>query len=81
MKAKSRFSDSYIQDYRENIGKIIRNRREVKGFSQDELAEMMEVQRSTISKIENGKFGVSIDYLVKFAWYLDLDVVLLPKEK
>ncbi|RZK10574.1 MAG: XRE family transcriptional regulator [Flavobacterium sp.] len=81
MKAKSRFPDSYIQDYRENIGKTIRNRREEKGYSQDELAEIMEIQRSTISKIENGKFSVSIDYLVKFAWYLDLEIILLPKEK
>lgn len=81
MKAKSRFPDNYIQDYRENIGRSIRNLREEKGYSQDELAEMMEVQRSTISKIENGKFGVSIDYLVKFAWYLDFSIALLPKEK
>jgi transcriptional regulator with XRE-family HTH domain len=81
MKEKSKFPDDYVQKYRETIGKIIRRRREEKGYSQDELAEMMEVQRSTISKIENGKFGVSIDYIVKFAWYLDFDIELHPKEK
>lgn len=81
MKTKSRFPDNYIQNYRENIGKIIRSRREEKGYSQDELAEIMQVQRSTISKIENGKFAVSIDYIVRFAWYLDFDIALLPKEK
>ncbi|MBD0333744.1 MAG: helix-turn-helix transcriptional regulator [Chitinophagaceae bacterium] len=81
MKTKSRLPDNYIQNYREDIGKRIRNLREEKGYSQDDLAEMMEIQRSTISKIENGKFGVSIDYLVKFAWYLDFDIALLPRDK
>jgi len=36
----------------------------------------MEINRSTISKIENGKFAISIDYLVRFAWYLDFDIEL-----
>ena len=81
MKAKSRFPDNYLQTYRENIGKNIRTLREEKGYSQDELAEIMEVHRSTISKIETGKFAITIDYLVKFAWYLDFDIVLRSKEK
>ena len=81
MKSKVKFPNNYIQDYRENIGRAIRSIREEKGFSQDELAEIMEVQRSTISKIENGKFSVSIDYIAKFAWYLDFEIALLPKEK
>lgn len=51
------------------------------GYSQDELAGIMEVQRSTISRIENGKVGISIDYIVKLAWFLDFDIELLPKER
>jgi transcriptional regulator with XRE-family HTH domain len=50
-----------------------------KGFSQDELSEIMEVNRSTISKVETGKFAITIDYLVKFAWYLDFDISVLEK--
>ncbi|MFV8353405.1 helix-turn-helix transcriptional regulator [Flavobacterium sp. XS2P14] len=59
------------------MGQNIREIREKRGYSQDELAEIMEVNRSTISKIENGKFSFSIDYLSKFSWFLqfDLDVV------
>lgn len=81
MKAKIRFPDNYIQTYREKIGKNIRTLREEKGYSQDELAEIMEVHRSTISKIETGKFAITIDYLVKFAWYLDFDIALVEKDK
>jgi len=63
------------------IGKQIRAFREAKGFSQDELAEIMEVNRSTISKVETGKFAITIDYLVKFAWYLDFNISVLEKQR
>jgi transcriptional regulator with XRE-family HTH domain len=81
MNKQSRPTEQYIQENREAIGKQIRAFREKKGFSQDELAEIMEVNRSTISKVETGKFAISIDYLVKFAWYLDLDISVLEKQE
>lgn len=81
MKTKSRLPINHVQEYRESIGKRIRGFRDEKGFSQDELAEIMEVQRSTISKIETGKFAITIDYLVKFAWYLDFNIALVENEK
>ena len=71
---------NYLQKYRQKIGERIRTFREEKGYSQDELAEIMVVSRSTISKIENGKFSVSIDYLVKFGWHLGFEVALEKKE-
>ena len=80
MNKKSRPSEHYIQENREVIGKQIRTFREKKGFSQDELAEIMEVNRSTISKVETGKFAITIDYLVKFAWYLDFNISVLEKQ-
>ena len=80
MNKQSKPTEQYIQENREAIGKQIRAFREKKGFSQDELAGIMEVNRSTISKIETGKFAISIDYLAKFAWYLDLDILVLEKQ-
>ncbi len=79
MNKKSRPSEQYIQENREVIGKQIRVFREKKGFSQDELAEIMEINRTTISKVETGKFSITIDYLVKFAWYLDFNISVLEK--
>jgi len=80
MNKQSRPTEQYIQENREAIGKQIRAFREKKGFSQDELSEIMEVNRSTISKVETGKFAITIDYLVKFAWYLDFDFSVLEKQ-
>ena len=80
MNKKSRPTDQYIQEQRELIGRSIRAFREKKGYSQDELAEVMDIHRSTISKIETGKFAITIDYLVKFAWYLDFDISVLEKQ-
>ena len=81
MNKKSRPSDEFIQDQRESIGMNIRALREKKGYSQDDLAEIMEVHRSTISKVETGKFSITIDYLVKFAWYLDFDICVIEKNR
>ena len=80
MNKQSRPTEQYIQENRETIGKQIRTFREKRGFSQDELSEIMEVNRSTISKVETGKFAITIDYLVKFAWYLDFDISVLEKQ-
>jgi len=71
---KQKPTDLYIQMQREIIGKQIRDLREKRSLSQDELAEMMQVRRSTISKVETGKFAITIDYLVKFGWYLEFDI-------
>ncbi|MFT3680690.1 MAG: helix-turn-helix transcriptional regulator [Ferruginibacter sp.] len=79
MNKKPRPTDKYIRGQRESIGMSIRAFREKKGFSQDELAEIMEVHRSTISKVETGKFSITIDYLVKFAWYLDFEISVIEK--
>ncbi len=80
MNRKSKPTEEHIQENREAIGKKIRALREKKGFSQDDLAEIMEVNRSTISKVETGKFSITIDYLVKFAWYLDFSISVLEKQ-
>ena len=81
MNKKAKPTEQYIQENRELIGKQIRALREKKGFSQDELAEIMEVHRSTISKVETGRFAITIDYFVKFAWFLDFDITVLEKER
>lgn len=79
MSKKSRLTDDYILEQRASIGMCIRAYREGKGYSQDELAQIMKVHRSTISKVETGKFAITIDYLLKFGWHLDFNISLLNK--
>lgn len=71
--------DIYLYDRRLIMGQNIREIREKRGYSQEQLAEIMQISRTTISKIENGKFSISIDYLVKFGWYLNFDIDFIDK--
>ena len=73
--------ENYLHDCRLKMGQNIREIREKRGYSQDELAEIMEVNRSTISKIENGKFSFSIDYLSKFSFFLNFDLTIVDTVK
>ena len=73
--------DEFLHISRIKMGETIKNRREKKGFSQGQLSEIMKVSRTTISKIENGKFNCSIDYLSKFSWFLEFEVVFKDKKK
>nr|WP_169627285.1 helix-turn-helix transcriptional regulator [Flavobacterium gelidilacus] len=58
------------------MGESIRKIREEKGYNQEQLAEIMKVNRTTISKIESGKFNCSLDYLSKFSWYLGFEITI-----
>ena len=68
-----------VQEFRIKLGEKIRIIREQRGFSQEELAELMRINRSTISKIENGKFSITVDYLVRFSFYLDYEFKIIEK--
>lgn len=50
---------------RDRIGLSIKSVRQRKGLTQEQLAELSGMTRSTISKIEAGKFNASIDLLEK----------------
>lgn len=80
MKYSDNIKEGFITAQRLKIGDTIRVLRERRGYSQDELAEIMEVNRSTISKIENGKFSIGIDYLSKFSWFLDFDFLIVDNK-
>jgi transcriptional regulator with XRE-family HTH domain len=81
MNNSENIKEDFIKEHRLKIGDAIRDIREKRGYSQDDLAEIMKVNRSTISKIENGKFSFSIDYLSKFSWFLDFNITILDNEK
>jgi transcriptional regulator with XRE-family HTH domain len=80
MKHSENIKENFILENRLKIGDSIREMREQRGYSQDELAEIMEVNRSTISKVENGKFSFSIDHLSKFSWFLEFDFMVVDNK-
>lgn len=53
--------------YREEIGSGLQTLRVQKGLTVRELGELSGLAFTTISKIENGKYNVSVDILGKVA--------------
>jgi len=72
--------EEFLSSNRIFIGQEIRRYRLKKKYNQQCLAVIMGINRATISKIENGKFAISIDYLAKFGWHLDFSVRLFNQE-
>lgn len=70
-------SESQIKAQRLKLCDTIRIVREQRGYTQDQLAEKMQISRSTISKIENGKFSISVDYLIRFSLFLDYQFIVV----
>ena len=71
--------DSQIKLNRLSIGKSLKLIRETRGYSQEQLAEMMQVNRSTIVKIENGKFGITVDFLAKASIMLNYEFKVIER--
>jgi transcriptional regulator with XRE-family HTH domain len=79
MNAELTATENQIKDYRLKLGDKIRIVREQRGYSQEQLADLMNINRSTISKIENGKFSITVDYLVRFSICLDYEFKVVEK--
>ena len=57
----------------EGVGLNIRNERNFRGLSQEQLALAADLDRSYISEIELAKFSASLDVLERIANALDID--------
>lgn len=79
MKAELIATENQIKGYRLKLGEKIKLIREKKGYSQEQLGELMNINRSTISKVENGKFSITVDYLVRFSIFLDYEFKVVEK--
>lgn len=61
---------------RKEIGTAIMEIRRSKGYNQKQLAEVLGISRSTLSKIENGNFAISVDYLERISLALNFQIIL-----
>ena len=79
MSSETTDTENEIVYHRLKLGDKIRIVRDQRGYSQEQLAELMNINRSTISKIENGKFSITVDYLVRFSIFLDYEFKVVEK--
>jgi transcriptional regulator with XRE-family HTH domain len=77
---KGNINEEYLIEVRKILGSWIKQMREDKKLSQQQLADKMGISRSTISKIEDGKWNFGIDTLTIFALHLDFFQFLVPKD-
>jgi transcriptional regulator with XRE-family HTH domain len=66
---------------RDRVGLNVRNLRNSRGLSQEQLALAADVDRSYISEIELAKNSASIDVLERIADALDVDTKVLFNER
>lgn len=60
--------------YSDKIGKDIRSVREGKGYSQEYMAEMLDMVQSSYANLESGKSAMSVDRLLHICDILHMDV-------
>jgi transcriptional regulator with XRE-family HTH domain len=67
----------------EQVGRRIKEIRNLRGMSQDDLADKLGVNRSFISKLENGKKPISLEHIQKLSKNLDVEPedLLVDKNK
>jgi len=65
------FDTLKIKDVKENLGLLVRSLRKTNGFSQNELAELLDLSRITIQNLESGK-NFTIDTYLKVMRHFDL---------
>jgi predicted transcriptional regulator len=65
----------------EEIGKTLKFRREFLHLSQQDLAQMSEVNNRTVHVVEAGTGNPSLETIVKLAEILGLEIVVQVKKK
>lgn len=61
-------------DIKKKLGQKIKAIRKAKGFTQEKLAELIDIEPPSLSYIETGKFSPSVETLQKLANILQVDI-------
>lgn len=69
----------YVNDYELTIGGQLANIRKLRGISQQELADELQVNRVSIANVEIGKRKISMPLLYRICDMLGYQVVIVPK--
>lgn len=77
---ESNIDNEILLKIRKDIGNQLIAFREKQKLTQVQLSEKMGVAPTTISRVEGGKWSVSLDTLATFAHYLNFTIKLEPNE-
>ena len=66
-----------IDDYLMRIGKLIRDARQHRGWTQAQLAEALETSQSAVNRIERGNQNISLEMIARIGAALDSEIVSL----
>ena len=72
-----------MKSSKEIIGTMIKSRRKERDFTQKQLADLLEVDRQYVWRLENGKVNFTMDYLDKVIFKLNCDqkdFIVIPIE-
>ncbi len=56
------------------LGSLIRDRRKEKGFTQEVVAEILEINRATFANLEAGEHRILFHHVVELSFLLELDL-------
>jgi transcriptional regulator with XRE-family HTH domain len=68
------------EQQRQRIGTDIAELRKQRGMTQQQVADIAQMQRNHISRIEQGRYSVGFDTLQTIAEALDADIRIVPRE-
>lgn len=68
---KGNIAPEQLEATRAFIGQWLRGKRQAKGLSQAGLADLMGIRFETVSKVEAGKWAISVDMLALFCEHLE----------
>ena len=66
-------------DYRTAFGRRLRQARKDRGFTQEKLAEELNISQKHYSELERGLAGISVDTLIQVSELLDVNIDYLLK--
>lgn len=73
-----------MKSSKEILGSLIKSRRLEKNLTQQQLADLLEVDRQYVWRLENGKVNFTADYLDKIIFKLNCkqkDFIVVPIEE
>ena len=68
------------EQQRQRIGTDLSVLRKQRGMTQQQVADIAQIQRNHISRIEAGRYSVGFDTLQTIAEALDADIRIVPRK-